>query len=299
MEEQQLRGLLRFAAFAALPEERMSLAEGALLIADVADAALDHARYHHKLDTLAKTVREELHLDPGARLPADSLSQRATAEHVLACMRDVLAGREGFHGNGEDYYNPRNSLFNEVLDTRAGLPITLSVVYIEVARRLGAPLVGVGLPAHFVAKWPLSPDEGDDLFVDAFAGGRTLDLDACHRFVLRVTSAQVVGAGVDPEWFEPIGPRAVLTRMMHNLKHVYLHHGEVTPALDVVDRLVVLRPDLPEELRDRGLLRLAMGEPLLAAADIAAYAERMPLAPEMTRLRRRLASVGELRAKLN
>jgi regulator of sirC expression with transglutaminase-like and TPR domain len=298
MDEQPLGPLLRFSAYAALPDERLDLAQGALLIAEAAYPGLDHWRYIRQLDTFAEHVRAELGMHDGELLPADEVGRRETAERVAGALRDVLAGREGFHGNQDDYYNPRNSFLNEVLETRVGLPLTLSIVYIEVSRRLGAPLVGVGLPAHFVAKWPLSPDEGDDLFIDAFSG-RLMDLDECRDFMRSLTASAGGPQRFDIRWLEPVGTRAILTRMLNNLKHIYLQAGDVRAALDMVDRLVLLRPDLPAELRDRGLLRLAVGETLLAAADLAAYTEQAPTAPEVKRLRKRLASIGEIRGKLN
>src|SRR5258708_4263174 len=171
MDDAPILRLLRFSAFLTLPEERQSLAEGALHIADIAYPRLDHREVHRQLDAVADEVRAELGMGDGDLLPQDGLGQQSMALHVLSVLRDVLGGREGFHGNRDEYYDPANSFLNEVLKRRTGLPITLSIIFIEVARRIGAPLVGVGLPAHFMAKWPLPVAEGDDLFVDAFAGG--------------------------------------------------------------------------------------------------------------------------------
>lgn len=303
METPDFSSFLRFAALAARPEADVDLAEGALLIADIAYPALNHRRYLRHLDALAATVRAELGTELGkdARelLRADRVERRDIAERVLGALRGGLVEREGFHGNVEDYYDPENSFLNTVLERRTGLPILLSIVYIEVARRLGAPLQGVGLPAHFLAKWPLPPEQGGDLFIDAFHGGRVLDLAGCRRLIARLAGESATHLLADSHWTEPAGKRAVLTRLLHNLKVVYLQRGETALALEVVERLVLLRPDLAEELRDRGLLRLAMGEPLLAAVDIATYAERTPDAPDVQRLRRRLARAAEIRAKLN
>lgn len=298
MDVTPLEPLLRFSAFAARPDNQLGLAEGALLIAEIAYPALDASRPLRTLDRLAAAVRHELGLPPTGRLDEALVAERQEALRVLRAMCDVLAGREGFHGNRDEYDDPRNSFLNDVLDRRTGLPISLSVVYLEVARRLGAPLAGVSLPAHFVTTWPLDADEGGALFFDAFRG-EILDAGACRRFVIRLMSSSPGGPIVDARWFAPIGTRAILTRMLHNLKRVYLERGDTSAALEVVERLIVLRPDLPEELRDRGLLRLALGDSLLAAADIAAYAERAPNAPEVRRLGKRLAEAREVRAKLN
>lgn len=289
--------LLRFERYARLPERRMDLGEGALRVAEIASTGLPHGRYVKQLDTLAAAVRSSLGSDAGEL--AKRLGERAVAERVIASLREVLALREGFRGNDEDYYDPRNSYLSDVLRTRRGLPITLSVVYLEVGRRLGLPLVGVGLPMHFVVKWPLPREQGGDLFVDVFAGAKVWSYEECR---VQIMSRMRSGAGVlgfDPRWTRPVGTRAMLTRMLTNLKTIYLTRGETRLALETVDRLLALRPEQHEELRDRGLLRLALGEPLLAAADIAAYAERAPDAPEIGRLRRRLLQSREMRARLN
>jgi regulator of sirC expression with transglutaminase-like and TPR domain len=297
MEIEAFGPLLRFAAFAGRPDEQLDLAEGALLIAELAYPHLPQPRYRRRLDALALLAREALGLTPGERLPWGCLRQRATAQRVSQALALVIARHEGFTGNTEDYYDPRNSFLNDVLDRGTGLPITLSVLYLEVARRLGAPLVGVNMPAHFMAKWPLPEDQGGDLFLDVFHDGRLLQADECRRFVRTLLGEAY--PGWDPHWAEPLGARAILTRILHNLKTIYLQRGETAQAHEVVDRLILLRPDLAEELRDRGLLRLALGEPLLAAADIAAYAERAPSAPELRRLQRKFSELREVHAKLN
>jgi regulator of sirC expression with transglutaminase-like and TPR domain len=295
--------LLRFSALIARPEAELDLAEGALLIADVAYPALAHWRYLRQLDELAAAVRAELNpeLDPMGKEPHPParLATREQAERGLAALRAVLAEREGFHGNREHYYDAGNSFLNRVLERRTGLPITLSVVYLEVARRAGLPLCGVGLPAHFVVKWPLPEAQGGDIFMDPFHGAEVLDVAGCWRLVMRMLGRSGAPLAFDPQWMCAVGPRAILTRILQNLKLLYLQRGETALALEVVERLLLLRPGSAEDLRDRGLLRLAMGESLLAAADIAAYTARTPNAPDVKRLRRRLSGTTDLRCKLN
>jgi regulator of sirC expression with transglutaminase-like and TPR domain len=291
--------LLRFGELVEKPEAEIDLAEGALLVADIAYPDLDHRSYLQRLDALASAVREELGPAVADLRRPRAMATREVAERTLDALRAVLVQREGFRGNAVDYYDPGNSFLNVVLDRRVGLPITLCVVYLEVARRLGAPLRGVALPAHFVMKWPLSSKQGGDIFVDAFASAELLDAAGCKKLVARVAEASGASLAFEPKWTSAVGPRAILTRILTNLKMLYLQRGETRLALEVVERLILLRPDAPEELRDRGLLRLALGEPLLAAADIAAYTTRTPDAPDVSRLRRRLAGTSELRCKLN
>jgi len=291
--------LLRFATFASRPDAQLDLAQGALMMADIAYPDINAAHYQRRLDALAEVVREALGSSAAALRHPQLLRQRALATRVLEILRDTLAEREGITGNTEDYYDPRNTFLHETLDRGVGLPITISVIYLDVARRLGIPLRGVGLPSHFMVKWPLPREEGGDLYLNAFDNGQILDVSECRRFVIELMGATGAPPYFDPRWTAPLGSRAILTRMLNNLKTIYLHRGESRLALEVVERLVLLRPDMPEELRDRGLLRLALGEPLFAAADIAAYAERAPAAPEVGRLRRRIAELREVRASLN
>lgn len=297
MQELAFAPILRFAAYARRSDAALRLDEGALLVAEVGRPQVDHARAISQLDALAAEVWAAL--GPSARLlRPDQATRRGSAQRVLETLANVLARRERFKGSMDTYDDPRNSFLDDVLDRREGLPITLSIIYLEVARRLGAPLRGVGLPAHFMVKWPLSEDEGGDLYVDVFNGGELLDEPTCRQFILRLLSPQATRA-FDPLWARPLSTRQILTRVLYNLKLTYLHRGDTTNALDIIDRLVLLRPDLHQELRDRGLLRLALGESLLAAADISAYLERAPDAPENARLRRRIESTREVRAKLN
>lgn len=297
MRELIFAPILRFAAYARRPDDALRLDVGALLVAELRRPRLDHSRYLFDLDSLAAEVWAALGPQAGLLRPAKA-GRRETALRVLETMVSVLAASEGFHGADFEVADPRGSFLDSVLTRREGLPILLSVVYLEVARRLGAPLQGVALPARFMVKWPLPVEEGGDLYVDVYDNGAFLDEPTCHQFILRLLGPRSPRE-FDPAWAEAATTRQMLTRILNNLKLTYLSLGDTANALQVCDRLVALRPDLPQELRDRGLLRLALGEPLLAAADITAYLERAPNAPEHARLRRRIEATRELRAKLN
>lgn len=141
----------------------------------------------------------------------------------------------GFRGNRGDYYDPDNSRIDRVLDRRAGIPITLSVLAMEIGRRRGVPLVGVGMPGHFLLR-----DAGDDdVFLDAFDGGRVLDLDGCRRLFARLHGPTVP---FDPAFLAPTGPADIVTRVLDNLRVAHLRAGDRRGFLEVL-RLKGAMPD--------------------------------------------------------
>jgi regulator of sirC expression with transglutaminase-like and TPR domain len=266
------------ALFKALIERpAVPLDEAALAIAAEEYPGLDPAAYLARLDALGALVGQR------ARDP-----QRVAGR--LRALCDVLFDELGFRGNGEAYYDPRNSFLNEVLERRLGIPISLSVLLIEVGRRAGLPLHGVGLPRHFMVK--LQPQAGPEVFIDAFNGGALLSREECvARFRGGPTAPEL-----DPRWFQAVTPRQILGRMLQNLKQIYVEQGDDVRAYWVVDRLVLVAPDAVEELRDRGLISARLGLRQAAARDLVAYLERTPDAPDASEIRERL---GALRSAPN
>ncbi len=171
---------------------------------------------------------------PSSTSPLSSLGSTTSPNVVRRAHATASAAHlfrsEGFHGNDVDYYDPENSFLDAVLDRRTGIPITLSVVLIEVGRRLGVPLVGVGAPGHFIVL-----DQTSGAFIDPFNGGRILDHDDRTRLY-----------GATP--LESVGPRAIVSRVLANLKGIYTQHGDLD-GLRWVVRLRVLFPDVPDEER--------------------------------------------------
>jgi regulator of sirC expression with transglutaminase-like and TPR domain len=277
----------------------MDVTEGALLVAEIAYPHLDHASICTRLDVLARQVRREAGLTPGSIVSSGQHASRDTALRTLRALADVLGQHEDFHGNERDYYDPRNSFLNDVLERQVGLPITLSVLYMSVAQRIGAPLLGVGLPSHFLTKWPLPEEEGGDVFIDAFRRGTLMSREEIQRFTAHITAENSTRNEIEMLLIQTVSARQIITRMLNNLKAVYLHRGEMRSALDVEERLMLIDRDNPLHLRDKGLLRLALGDTLLASADLAAYEKRAPDAQELARLRVRFARINEIRNKLN
>jgi regulator of sirC expression with transglutaminase-like and TPR domain len=204
----------RFEALAGLPDGAVPLDEIALLVAAHAIPGLDVDAYMAKLDDLA------------AACPAPTLD--ALVVHLFS--------RGRFQGNRDDYYDPRNSLLSEVVDRGLGIPITLSILAMEVGRRLGVPLAGVGMPGHFLLRDKVDPE----VFVDPFHRGRLLDADGCQQLHRQLTGG---GRAWDPGWLDPVGRWAIVARLLANLKAIYQQRHE-RDALLWVMRLRGLIPGI-------------------------------------------------------
>jgi regulator of sirC expression with transglutaminase-like and TPR domain len=250
---------------ATLARDPVPLDEAALAIALEEYPALDVPAYLARLDALGARARSAC----GAR-------PRAAA--VLVAVRDVLAGEEGLRGNEADYEDPRNSFVNDVLDRGLGIPISLSVVYMEVARRAGLPLEGVGMPGHFLARYA-SPS-GATVLVDGFRGGEmTSPEEWAERFRARS------GRPFDPRWLEPVGARAILVRMLGNLERIYVKRRDDVRAWSALDRMLVVVPGLVRALRDRGLAAARLGAVSAAERDLAGYLAQAPEAEDAAEVR--------------
>jgi regulator of sirC expression with transglutaminase-like and TPR domain len=262
----------RFQTLISRPE--IPLAEAALAIAAEEYPHVDPVRYVARLNTLATRVR--IHAPEPLR-----------AASVLMAVRTVLFDEEKFRGNDEDYYDPRNSFLNEVIDRKLGIPITLSLLFMEVSRRAGLPLQGVAFPGHFLVKYAPEGEGAPEVFIDAYNGGEVLSGDEClARF-----KAASHGRPVEPHHLEAVGQKQILARMLHNLKRIYLERSDDLRLWWVVDRLLLLDPDQPEELRDRGLISARLGAATAAVRDLGAYLEIAGDAPDVDQVREVLANV--------
>jgi len=249
--------------------EPIDLARAALAIAHEEYPDLDEARYLRALDDLAAQVVRGL--PPGA-----------LAERRVGRLTSVLFHELGFSGNEADYYDPRNSFLNEVIERRTGIPITLSVLYIEVGRRCGLKVDGVLFPGHFLCKVTL--DEGE-LIVDPFHRGQILSLSELKR---RLTAAMGDEARFDRRVLRPARTREILSRMLQNLRSIYLNKRDLPRALSCVDRLLLFVPDDVRVLRDRARLYEMLGGEQAAAGDLERVLSLDPNASDARTLRARL-----------
>jgi regulator of sirC expression with transglutaminase-like and TPR domain len=217
------------------PEEEIDLAAAALLIAEEEYPGLDVAAYVSRLDRLAAGVRR--------RLPPRASSEEPAA--AILALNGHLFEDEGFHGNQTDYYDPRNNFLNEVLDRKTGIPITLSIVYMEVARRIGFLLHGVGFPGHFLVKYQ---GPRSTIVIDPFFQGRTLDADDLRQMLSAIHGRTVP---LEDRHLNPVGTKQILVRVLHNLRSVYTDRGDARRVMSAIDRILILDPEDEQALKDR------------------------------------------------
>lgn len=277
----------RFAAIAARPDAEIDLVEAALLVAAEEYRDLDPRACRRSLDRLSDGAR--------ARVGEAAIGARGGLGpcRVVEALNRYLFEECGFRGNRDAYYDPRNSFLNEVLERRLGIPITLALVYVEVGRRVGLPLVGIGFPGHFLVGCD-TPD--GRLLIDPFDGGRLLTESDCIAILARLHGRPVPLAR---HYLSPIGPRAFLVRLLANLKAIYLEREDHGRALAAVDRILLLTPDALEERRDRGLIHIKREAFSLAASELEAYLRARPEAHDREQVSRYLATVRQILARLN
>jgi len=272
-----------FEQLARQPDECIDVATGAALIARDAYARLDLDRLSARFDDLA------------APLMALGVASMPVDDQVRL-VSNYLYEELGFRGNEQDYYDPKNSLLPDVLDRRLGIPITLALVYCEVARRAGVRARGVSFPGHFLVRVDAAGHEDAPVAVDPFFGGRRLDEPDLQKLLERASPAQKF---VADEHLAPATPRAMLVRMLINLKWIYATRGDFARALLALDRIVCLTPDSVPALRERGLLAIRLGAVEAARADLSRLLELVPQAPDASMIRKQLEELHARVAVLN
>jgi regulator of sirC expression with transglutaminase-like and TPR domain len=261
-----------FRRLTATPDAEVDLALAALAVARIEYPALDLAREVARLDALAARSGAGALGDPRARLER---------------LRRFLFEEEAFRGNADDYYDPRNSFLNDVLDRRVGIPISLSVLTMEVGRRVGLAIAGLGLPGHFIVATTV---DGERVLLDPFNAGATLT-----RAEAAEVAARAVGRPVtleDAHW-TPCTRRQIVVRMLRNLKGAYAKRERWEPALAVIERLLVVDPDAPVHLRDRGTVLVRAGRLHEGAATWERYLRRYPNAHDADGFRQELRRVRQ------
>ncbi|MBI4480558.1 MAG: transglutaminase family protein [Acidobacteria bacterium] len=269
---ERLRGLMQ------QPEEEVSLAAAALLIASMEYPALESAPYIRRLDDIAARV-----------------SVRATGQtdpyQIIVEINRCLFQEEGFYGNSKDYNDPRNSFLNEVLDRKTGIPIMLSTVYLEVASRLKFSLVGVGMPGHFLVKHPHF-----DILIDPFSQGCILNEADCERRM-----KQVLGESVPfhSSYLKGVSKLHTVTRMLNNLRNVYMDLRRFPKAYGITELVLALHPESANDLRQKAALLIEMRRYSEAAATLDRYLELAPEAEDTENLKQTAVNLRKALAQMN
>lgn len=247
------------------PDEQIELARAALLIAAEEYPQLRPEPYLQRLDYLAERVR-------------DHLGDENAAPVVLGELSRLLFEEEGFRGNAEAYYDPRNSYLNDVLDRRLGIPLTLGIIYLEIGWRLGLPLSGVNFPGHFMLRYE---GEALPLLIDPYHGGQIRFEDQAQELLDRVYGGSV---RLQPEYLRTATRRDILVRLLSNLKTIHMNTRDDVRALAAVERILLIRPAAAEEVRDRGMLLARLDRIDEAIRALESYLELAPSARDITRI---------------
>ncbi len=255
---------------------------------DVAELALELARdeYSHldvdgylgELEAMAREARSYV---------------RGNLEARLRGLCRYLFHEMGFRGNSQDYYDPRNSYLNEVLDRRTGIPISLSVVAMAIGSRAGLRVVGIGLPGHFIAK---AVDGDEEVLFDPFHGGRVLAAEQCEQLVARVAGASFRATA---QSLQELPLAQLVQRMLLNLKAIYLQQSQFPKAVRIIERIRQLRPDDAHERRDLGVALLLAGQPGRALDHLAAYLKAFPDGQDAEAVREQLSRARMEIARMN
>jgi regulator of sirC expression with transglutaminase-like and TPR domain len=254
------------------PEDQIDLGRAALVIATQEYPDLEIDDCLSQLDSLGQAV--ELRID-----------DEKNPYRIIAALNTVLFKELGFQGNHSEYYDPKNSFLNDVITRKKGIPISLSVIYMEVARRVGLSLAGIGFPGHFLVKY----DDGDvEILIDVFNGGESRSREDLDRMLQQLYRGQV---SYQANFVAALGKRDILRRMLNNLKWIYLERGEPLKTLSVLDQLLILDPSSASEMRDRGLLYITLESYPQALEDLESYLRLAPGADDAAMIKAQIESV--------
>ena len=255
-----------------VPDEEIDLARAALLIAATEYPELSVERELFRLDAIAEGIAPRMDDD--------------TPLYQLNTLSEYLFDELKFAGNHTNYHDPRNSFLNDVMERKRGIPISLSLLYIEVGKRAGVPILGIGMPGHFIVR---HRDE-TEVFVDPFHGGILLSIEECAERLKQVTQGSLPW---DSEYLEPISSRAFIARMLRNLKLVYLQRRNYERVLATIDRVIALLPQDAVEFRDRGVVNYRLGNYEEALEDLHVYVTSGEAVPDGNTVHRLMEQIRD------
>ena len=278
-----MKSVARWKEIVAGPEEDIDLAEAALVIAAHEYPGIDVNAYLARIDELAETLKRRLRRDIS---PADT----------IVALNRYLFEEIGFSGNAADYYDPRNSYLNEVLDRRLGIPITLSLLCIEVGHRIGLVLHGVSFPGHFLVKCVVRDGV---VVLDPYARGASLSLDDLQQRLQALRGGTAPPPDMVQHMLAAAGRKDILVRLLRNLKGNYLERRDPVRALAAADRIIELAPRAAEEYRDRAAIYLDLECFRAALSDFRDYLMLKPGADDAAVVQRRVVELQQISARLN
>lgn len=267
----------------AAPDEEINLAEAALLIAAQEYPGLDVPAYLARLDEIAATLKRRMRADIS---PTDA----------LVALNRYLFEEIGFAGNVADYYDPRNSYLNEVLDRRLGIPITLSLVHVEIGRRIGLAMHGVAFPGHFLVKCSL---RNGAVVMDSYARGASLSLEDLQQRLKVLRGGAVPAPDMVAQLLAAAGRKSILARLLRNLKNIYRERGDLSRALAAADRIIALEPAAAEEYRERAGIYHDMECFRAALSDFRNYLMLKPSAEDAALVQKRVVELQQIAGRLN
>ena len=269
-----------FEELVTLPDLGIPIAEAALLMACEEYPQLSLPPYLRQLDDIAGDVDNRL-------------GGNQSALDTIRTINEILFDEYGFHGNNSDYYDPRNSFLNDVMDRRTGIPITLSTVYMEIARRVGLQVDGVGVPGHFIVKHVSRTEE---IFLDPFNAGAVMTRADCRELIRHM---DVEGGQDEEHWLRRVTNRQIVSRMLNNLKVIYMNGGAFDKALAMLELMVLTEPSEAGLYKERGLLELQLRRFGKAAKDLEQYLQRSSDAADREEIEDYLKDIQRIRAMMN
>jgi len=262
------------------PEAEFDLVHAALLVAAESHPQLDVQRELRRIDTWADELQQRVE-------PSFNNLQK------LARLRDFAFEHLGLRGDARTYHSPSNSLLHEVMSRRRGIPLTLGILFLELGWRIGMPIEGVGFPGHFLVR--LTGEE-EDLIIDPYRRGMMVHEEDRRRMLDELSGGRLE---YDDALLAPANKHDMIARLLRNLKAAYLREQDDANALLAVERLLVMRPGDPEEIRDRGLLRYRMRRYGLSLDDLNDYLKRRADAPDQEQIEAHIAHLRQIVAAMN
>ena len=268
---------------AAAPDPQVNLAEAALVIAAGEYQQLDINGYLGRIEDIAAQFRRRLRLD-------------ISPTEIIISLNHYLFDELGFAGNSEEFYDPRNSFLNDVIDRKLGIPITLSILYIEIGRRAGLKLRGVSFPGSFLVKCPVRDGA---IVLDPYAGGASLSVEDLTQRLRTLRNGIEIAPDAIKSMIATASNKEILARILRNLKGIYMNQDEMTKALAAVDRIIAVTPGAAPEYRDRGNIYLKLECFRAALADFRQYLLLEPRAEDAEAVAQQVSELRQVASRLN